>query len=185
MPIASVSTYLRMLAVLVCVGLLYQQDTASAPAGMDFSGRWTLVVALPTDADVPTTLTVRQSIRRTNIRGEPMTPYYDQIAIDQKSSAGMRSDTFMIGIRGGTVGGGVSSTGARIRALSTRHAVTWNGDSLVFELGTSTGDAPGTGDWTERRETWALQPNGELAITIATSGSAGPAQTVAALYRRF
>ena len=32
-------------------------------------------------------LTVRQSIRRTNLRGEPMTPYYDEIAID-KSDAG-------------------------------------------------------------------------------------------------
>ena len=51
----------------------------------------------------------------------------------------MHPDTFMIGIRGGTVGGGVSSTGARIRGLSTQRAVTWNGLSLVFEIGTYTG----------------------------------------------
>ena len=142
-------------------------------------------MALPVEADVPTTLIVRQSIRLTNMRGEPMTPYYDQIAIDHKSSTGMHSDTFMIGITGGTVGGSVSSTGVRIRGLSTHQAVTWNGLSLVFELGTYTGDTPGTGDWTERRETWALQPNGELAITVVTSGSAVRAQTVSALYRRF
>ena len=173
-----------MLSALVCVGLLSHQ-AASAPAGVDFSGRWTLVMAVPMDADVPTTLAVRQSIRRTNIRGEPITPFYDQIAFDYKSSAGMHSETFMVGIIGGTFGGGVSSTGTRIRAVSSHHAVTWNGPSLVFELGTYTGDTPGTGDWTERRETWALQPNGELAITVATSGSAVSARTVSALYRRF
>jgi hypothetical protein len=93
-----------------------------------------------------------------------MTPYYDQIAIDYNSKAGMHSDRFMIGISGGTV--------------------TWNGLLLVLELSSYTGYARGSGDWTERREIWALQPNGELAITIAISGSAVPAQTISALYRR-
>jgi hypothetical protein len=79
-----------MLAVVLCVGVLLQQGTQRPDIGVDFSGRWALVVALPVDANVPTSLTVHQSIRRTNVRGEPMPPVYDTIEIQR--DFGGRSD---------------------------------------------------------------------------------------------
>ena len=156
------------------------------PPQPDFSGRWTLVVALPTDADAAPALTVHQSVRRANIRGEPMTPFYDQIAIERGSGPETHTDTFMIGIVGGVVGGGVGtqSVGVRPRPMERRFAVTWEDRTLVFENDTYTGDRPGTGDWSECRERWTLQPNGELAIDIATATSGSRARTVSATYRR-
>lgn len=176
-----------MLAVLASVTLLSQQAAANPAVGVDFSGRWTLVVALPMDADVPTTLTVRQSIRRTNVRGEPTPPRYDTIEIERDFGGWTTTDMPIIGIHGGVVGGVVNPiVNPRPTAhMNSDYAVEWNANTLVFEQSTYTGHTPGSGDWTERRETWALQPNGELAITIATSGSAVPTRTVSALYRRF
>jgi hypothetical protein len=60
-----------------------------------------------------------------------------------------------------------------------------SGTNLVptlFDENRSRRGTPGIGEWTERRETWALEPNGELKITIATSGSAEPPRTVTATY---
>jgi hypothetical protein len=177
-----------MLAVLVCVGVLSQQGTQGPDVGVDFSGRWALVVALPVDVNVPTSLTVHQSIRRANVRGEPMPPVYDTIEIQRDFGGRTTTDMPMIGIHGGVVGGVVNPTvnpRPTVRHVNSDYAVEWNGNTLVFEEGTYTGHTPGSGDWTARRETWALQPNGELAITIATSGSSDPARTISALFRRF
>jgi hypothetical protein len=170
-----------------CVLLAQASTLTAVPPQPDFSGRWVLVVALPSDALVPAGLVVRQSIRLTNIHGEPMTPFYDRIGIDRESPAGTVTNTIMIGIRGGAVGGVVNTGGgtpAKPATVRSHHAVGWNGRALVFEARTYTADTLGTGDWSERRETWALQPNGELAIEIATNSSADRAQTVSATYRR-
>ena len=78
---------------------------------------------------------------------------------------------------------GRAGTPASPRTQS-HHGVGWNGRTLVFESGTYTGDIPGTGEGGERRETWTLQPNGELAIDIATSSSADRIHSVSATYRR-
>jgi hypothetical protein len=150
------------------------------PPQPDWSARWILVVALPSDADVPTELTVRQSIRRTTLRGEPMTPYYDQITIEHESGNGAQG-TFTIGTNSGTV------SGTPTRPRHTERTVGWDhadGRTLVFEQRAYTGDAWDTSDWTASRETWTLEPNGELAITITTRGSAVAAHTRSAVYRR-
>jgi len=157
------------------------------PPQPDFSGHWTLVAALPSDSDVPKEIAVRQPVMRTNPRGAPIPPSFFDIEIQRHTNAATTTETHRIGVVGGTVGGSVNDAGSTSRTparVNSHHAVTWEEDRLVFELGTYTGDTPGTGDWTERRETWALQPNGELAIDIATSSSTDRARTVSATYRR-
>lgn len=157
------------------------------PPQPDFSGRWTLIVALPSERDAPAALTVRQSVRRANVRGEPMTPFYDQIAIGRDSGGGTVTDTHLIGIIGGTVGGVVGPAGKQRDSpapVNSRFAVKWDGHALVFEETTYTGDEWQPREWTERRETWTLQPNGELAIDITTRGSADRPRSLSATYRR-
>jgi hypothetical protein len=160
---------------------------AVMPPQPDFSGRWTLVAAIPSDDGVATALTVRQTVTRTTIRGEPMAPFFRIIDIERQFDGRATTETHRIGIAGGAVGGvGGPRRGAAPapRPTQSHYAVRWDGDTLVFELGTYTGDTRGNDDWTERRETWALQPNGEVAIAIATRGSAARARAESATYRR-
>ena len=83
----------------------------------------------------------------------------------------------------GVVSGTTSSTAATI-PRSTDEAAVWRDSSLVFEHGAHAGITPGTGDWTERRETWTLEPSGQLKITFATSGSGESGRTMTATFRK-
>jgi hypothetical protein len=166
----------------VCLLLAQAAAVTGVPDKPDFSSMWVLVASQPADdADAARALTVSQSVRRTNSRGEPMSPYYDQIAIQRESTGGVTYESHLLGTVSGTVRG-VYGDGTSRGGPSTHDAVTWRDSSLVFEHGVYTGRTPGTGEWTERRETWTLEPNGELKITIATSGSAEPPRTVTATY---
>jgi hypothetical protein len=168
------------------VYLLLAQAAAvmGVPDKPDFSGRWVLVASQPGEgADAARALTVSQSVRRTDFRGEAMSPYYDEIAIQRESTGGVTYESHLLCMVSGTVRG-VNSNGTSRGGPSTHEAVTWRDSSLVFERGAYTGMTPGTGEWTERRETWTLEPSGELKITIATSGSAEPPRTVTATYVR-
>ena len=174
-----------MRIVRVCVLLVQVAAGAGTPSQPDFSGDWTLVATVPAYSGVPKALVVRQAVMRPNPHGEPIAPSFSSIKIERQSETATTVETHAIGVAGGTVGG-IVNTAARPmppRVLS-RHAVKWEGNRLVFELETSTGNTPGAGEWSERRETWALQPNGELAVDIATSSSGHRARTVSATYRR-
>ena len=148
----------------------------------DFSGRWLLVSSSRPGPDIPRALSVRQEVVRTNVRGEPMKPYFKSISIDREFESGTRSESHQIGIIGGVVSGIPKDAGPR--APTGLHAVKWDQKTLAFESGSYTGDSPGTGEWSERREVWSLQPDGRLQLAITTAGSAEKATTVTLLYRR-
>jgi hypothetical protein len=135
----------------------------------DFSGSWVLESSVSA-VDIPQTMSVSQSIRRTNVRGEPMTPHFNEITITR----GPRSGTFRIGLLGGTVSG----------SRHTHQGVVWAEQALVFEDGSYTGLVAGSGDWEERREVWALDSSGRLRVAITTSGSASAPAAVTLVYRR-
>jgi hypothetical protein len=169
------STARLVVLVLVVAALAAQTEP-------DFSGRWILVSASPPGPGVPRALSVRQELVRTNVRGEPMKPFFKSIAIDREFESGTRSETQPIGIIGGVVSGIPKDAGPR--APSGHHAVKWDLTDLVFESGSYTGTTPGTGEWSERREVWSLQPDGRLQVTITTSDSTEKATTVTLSYRR-
>jgi hypothetical protein len=164
-----------ILVVLAAIGLAAQN-------GPDFSGRWILASSEQSGPDIPRALSVRQSLVRTTVRGEPMKPFFKDIAIDREFESGTRSETFTIGVVGGVVPG--------VRADGTpsgprgHHAVKWDGNALVFESGSYSGETPETGAWAERREVWTLDPDGRLRLTITTRSSDDVARTVALIYRR-
>jgi hypothetical protein len=167
----------RLLIVIVgaAVGLAAQDKP-------DFSGRWVLASSEQPGPDTPRALSVRQSIVRTTVRGEPMTPFFKDIAIDREFESGTRSETHAIGVIGGVVPGlrkDGSPDGPR-----GHHAVTWDQNALTFESGSHTGETPGTGVWAERREVWSLEPDGRLRVAITTRSSVDAARTVTLMYRR-
>jgi hypothetical protein len=145
----------------------------------DFSGRWVLVSGAPTGDAVARAMVVRQSLVRTNVRGEPITPFFKDIAIEREFAAATRSETLPIGVVGGFVAG--IARGATPAGPRGHHAVKWDGSALVFEHGTYTGDARQTGTWAERREVWSLEPDGRLRVTITTRSSADASGTVLTL----
>jgi hypothetical protein len=139
----------------------------------DFSGSW-ILESRSTEADIPQTLSVSQSLVRTNVRGEPMTPFFKDITVTRVLATGTRSDTYQIGVVGGTV-----SDGPR-----THYRVAWEEQALVIESGRHTGPVPESGDWAERREVWSLESGVRLRLTITTRSSVGAAGTVVLVYQR-
>lgn len=125
------------------VVLLIMMAAVAAPAAQDhpdFSGRWILESASAAGSDVPRAMSVHQLLVLRDVRGEPMAPFFKQITVDREFESSRRSDTHDIGVVGGVVpgrGADGSPTGPH-----RSHAVTWEGDALVFDSGSYTGPAP-------------------------------------------
>jgi HEAT repeat protein len=160
--------------------------TQPAPPQPDFSGRWVLVSPAHPPANAARVLVVEQPITRTNVRGEPMPPSFLAIAIRREGPSGVTSETRMIGVVGGVVGGWVGPKGASGRSsTSSRDETRWDGNALVLSGGTYTRDSERTVvDWSEHRETWSLDSDGRLRIEIRSEASGAARQTETLLYRR-
>ncbi|HEX7794684.1 MAG TPA: hypothetical protein VF456_10055 [Vicinamibacterales bacterium] len=175
----------RALAALTALTL--SADVGFAQDKPDFSGSWVLASG-PSDADVPRALSIQQLVLRTTVRGEPMTPFFSDITITRTLAAGTSSETFKIGVIGGSVTGGV--VGGRIpgttpRVVTRTHSrVFWDESTLVIESGRFTGPAPETGDWSERRELLSFTPNGGLLLEMESRSSTSDRKTIVATYRR-
>jgi len=143
----------------------------------DFTCVWILDSVAPPSTDIATTLAVRQSVAQTNVRGEPMKPFFKYLTVTRELVSGSHTETYAIGMTGGKRSG-------RIGLPSSHERVVWEGHDLVIETGTFTGAAPRTGAWAERREAWSLDASGKIRISIATSSSDGSSGTVEILYRR-
>jgi hypothetical protein len=146
----------------------------------DFSGSWILESGAR-GADIPRTLSVSQSLVRTNVRAEPMKPFFKDIAVTRVLTSGTRSDTYQIGVEGGTVSGRADGS---VNAPRTHHRVAWEEQALVIESGSYTGQALESGDWTERREVWSLDSGVRLRLAITTRSSVDAPRTVILMYRR-
>ena len=164
--------------ILVMLGIV----AVAAQDKPDFSGSWFLASSKPPGSDIPRALSVRQRLVRTNVYGEPMTPFFKDIAVDREFESRTQSETHLIGIVGGVVPG-LTRDGSP-RGSTEHHAVTWDGNALVFETGTYTGEARETGVWAERREVWSFDPDGRLRVVITTRNSVDTPRAVTSLYRR-
>jgi hypothetical protein len=120
---------LLSLLAMVAVAPLSGQDSP------DFSGTWALESAPVGEPDVPQTMSVSQVLVTTNVRGEPMRPFFKELTITRIIANGALSETHQIGVVGGSISGRVGGA----EGPRTQHRVVWEGQSLVFELGTFTG----------------------------------------------
>jgi hypothetical protein len=109
-----------------------------------------------------------------------MQPFFREITITRTLATGTPSETYAIGI----VGGSTSGVGSGVRGPSTHHRVDWEEQSLVIERGSFTGPAPETGEWTERREVWWLDSSMRLHLAITTRSSVDAPTSVELTYRR-
>ena len=148
----------------------------------DFSGRWVLAAPQQSAADIPLALSVGQTLVRTTVRGDPMEPFFRDITIERQFETGTRSETHLIGVQGGTVPG-LGADGSP-NGPTAHHAVKWDGNALVFESGSHTGQRPETGKWAERREIWSLDADGRLRVAITTRSSGDSSKDITLMYRR-
>ena len=124
-------------------------------------------------------MSVTQSIRRHNVRGEPIAAHFDKIAIERESDAGRWTEYRDIGISGGMVGGVPDGVG-----VTTHYEVRWDQQTLVME-NSSRKRQPGKADeWKERREIWSLDGKDLLRVTVTVASSGQASRTVTAVYRR-
>jgi hypothetical protein len=157
--------------VMVSLGALL-----AAQGKPDFSGTWILESGPPGE-DVPQTLSVTQSLVRTNVRGEPMERFFKDISITRALASGTRSNMYLIGVEGGTVSGNVNDP-------RTHYRVVWEDQTLVIESGSYTGPTPETENWAELREVWSLDSGARLRLAMTTRSSVAAPRTVIMLYRR-
>jgi len=174
-------------ALVLTAALILAADSGFAQDKPDFSGSWILTSG-PSDGDVPQAVSIRQLLRRTNVRGEPMTPFFSDITITRTLATGTSSETFPIGVEGGSISGAVvgdRTPGTTPRTVTRTHwRVDWEDKTLVLESVSYTGPAPETGDWSERREMISLTPNGDLRLEMTSRSSTSDRRTSVATYRR-
>ena len=152
------------------------------PPQPDFSGRWRLVSSPPSGAEAPQTMTVTQTIARTNVYGKPITPFFKELLVTREYAAGPRTERHLLGVVGGSVGGSVAGVrpGSTRVGTDTRHRVTWDHRTLVIENGRYTG-----AEWDVRREEWSFDEDGRLRLVITTRSSQSPApSSVTHFYQR-
>jgi hypothetical protein len=165
-------------SVLLVLSLTIRQE----PSQPDFSGRW--VLAAMTGDDVPAiALVVAQTMTRTNVRGEPMAPFYSAVTIQRRflTTPMTTSDTtYRIGVEGGVVG---TVRGAR-DPPGIRFGVSWRGDSLVIWSETDVERDSVTVSFDRREEVWSIDHGGRLTITVTRRTSDASPRASTALYTR-
>ena len=168
---------------IAAAALVFTPARQAMPSEPDFSGRWQLVSAVPPGADPPLPMTVMQTIARTDVFGNPMTPFFKELLVIRESAKGPLTERHLIGVVGGSVSGVVA--GRPRTGTTQRFSVTWEGRTLVFETSRYTGPEDRTGEWDERREEWSFDTDGRLRVVITSRTSTSPAaSSVTHIYQR-
>ena len=149
-------------------------STVTGQGKSDFSGEWVLVVSARGEIDVPLALVVRQSVTRTNASGAPMEPYFSALAVERQFSTYSQTDTYQIGVEGGTV----------IGSLRTTYSVRWEGNRLVVATSGTSGSSRDPGPYTEHIEEWELDERGRLIIFVTNRSSGAKSGENTITYRR-
>ena len=166
----------KALRVVVLAALI--GSSLAAQDEPDFTGRWVLESPSQPSPDIPAALSVRQSVVSKNVRGEPMKPFFRDITVVRELANRTSSETYEIGVVGGSLGGSVAG-----ESPSRHFRVLWEKQVLVIESGSYTGSTPESGQWTERREAWSLDPDGRLRLAITSRSSDSDLSTVTLVYR--
>lgn len=147
----------------------------------DFSGTWTIDAGAAGAADGPHTLVIAQVLVTTDVRGEPTAPMLKELTVERQFDGAAHTESYQPGVVSGTVPGSPDGTADD---ANTYQSVMWEGQVLVIESASHTGETRRSGTWTERRERWLLGADGLLRIDIAVSSSSDPPRQVALAYRR-
>src|SRR5712691_2542581 len=125
------SDLIRRMAACFLVVMVSLTAPLAAQDKPDFSGSWILESGA-SGTDIPLALSVSQSLVRSNVRGEPMQPFFKDITVTRALASSTRSETYQIGVVGGTVSGRADGGANGPR---THHRVAWEEQALVIEGG--------------------------------------------------
>lgn len=164
----------------LCLALLWNTQAAERPARPDFSGEWVLVEPADHDPAVAVALTVRQPVVSRTARGTPMAPFYRNLDVDRHLATGDRSDSYMIGVRGGSVQG----TAAAGTTAESRQLVEWVGDTLVMTIRQWAGPAGDRQPDRQHTEVWQFNADGRLVIAVTDQEGRAEVRTATFKYRR-
>ena len=146
-------------------------NAVAAQDNPDFSGRWVLVSSSTPDPAAAQTLTVRQTVTRTNVFGRRIEPFFSALIVERQFGDRAATDTYQIGVQGGAVGGG---------GAESRHSVHWEGNRLVIETGSYSGPARRDGPYSEHIEEWQVDAAGRLVLSV-TDRRSGAQETSSTL----
>jgi hypothetical protein len=152
---------------------------AQRPNESDFSGEWILIKSTPPTADAARSLTVRQPIVRTSASGAPMRPFFSHLVVERHYAMGVQSQTFMIGVEGGTVSGVPSAT-----QVETRESARWADSGLVIVTSRWSWPAGELRQDSEHKEVWQLDGQGILVVTLTDQEAGEESRTTMLTYRR-
>jgi len=157
-----------LLSIVLFLALPFSQTSASRP---DFSGRWILVDPANAGPEYPKSLTVEQTVTRTNVYGEPMTPFVSDMRVTREFVDGPKTVSYKIGVIWGLVGAVVGGAGPATR---TEYSVVWRGRALA--LTERVDDAT-------REETWSLDAD-RLRVRITEQRANADATTIDMIFRK-
>jgi hypothetical protein len=177
---------MRTLAALFVVAVaIYLQQPSPKPS---FAGTWVLESSTAASSDNPTALTVRESVQRKTLRGEPLpTAYLSDLTVERHYTSRVVSEDYRVGSVEGRVEGGPAmptSAPARAQQADTRFSVAWDGNSLVFSNGKYSGPSTSSGPYSEHREVWSIDAQQKLHVALTDSGSDRPTSMRTLTYRR-
>ncbi len=112
-----------------------------------------------------------------------MKPYFSELTVAREFDDRTTSETYQIGVHGGTVPG-IREDGSSRQPAEDSLRRFWKDDVLSIYSGTYTGLTPASGDWTERGEVWMLDPEGRLHVSVATRSSTDVPKSTDLVYRR-
>jgi len=169
--------WLAILSMLV-VAIVAAQDKP------DFSGRWILESSEGAGPDVARSLTVRQTVVRTNVYGAPMPPFFKDLVVERQFGTDVLTETYQIGIEGGTVSGLSADRRIVPEFSQTRFSVRWENNRLVIDTGIYSGPTREAGPYTEHTEVWQLSAAGRLIVSTIDRGSGIATTTNTLMYRK-
>jgi hypothetical protein len=148
------------------------------PKEPDFSGRWVLVAPDAAPSDVPRVLIVHQHLRRTDVRGKPMKPFWYLLTVE--------GDDLKSGIPSGIYYFfGEGSVGGSVPRRMTADSVRWDEDKLVITSENWIERENGTRESLEQHtEVWSLNARGQLVIFGSDKKGDGESTTRNVTYRK-
>ena len=110
-----------------------------------------------------------------------MPPFFLELTVERHFESGTKTQAYLIGTEGGTVGG---IAGGRGISASSRFSVRWDGERLRIETGSYSGPTRDSGPFTEHDEVWTLDEQGRLLISMVDRRSGAEPATRTLTYRR-
>ena len=149
----------------LCVLVFVIGGASAAQSRPDFSGQW--VLASPTDAasDAAPELVIGQAVGMTGVI----------LVVDRRSKDGVRSERYRTGVR---------QFVERRDGTTTRLLVRWDGDTLVIQRDSYSGQIAGSQLDTEHQELWSIDPKGMLVMTAADRSGGAEPRTTTLVYRK-